>query len=343
MVYDYAVAKRNVNSAERILDLARARGSITNRDAVQRLRISRQAVHRHLDELVARGQLRVEGAGRAVRYVPTERSWAKTYRLRSLAEDAVWREMDATPLVAELGARAREILSYATTEIVNNAIDHSGGKKVEVRLDLRRGVAQLGVEDDGVGAFAHLRKQLGLPTEPDAIAEMSKGRVTTAPDRHSGEGLFFVSKAADAFRLEANGHAWIVDNRRDDYAIGPSTVRVGTRASVEIAADTTKTLRALFDAFTEDFQFTKTRIVVRLFEHGVEFVSRSEAKRVLAGLEKFREVVLDFRGVRMVGQGFADEVFRVWARAHPGTVLRSENASDDVEFMIRRATAAAPG
>ena len=40
------------------------------------------------------------------------------------------------------------------------------------------------------------------------------------------------------------------------------------------------------------------------------------------GLERFREVVLDFAGVDAIGQGFADEVFRVWARAHAGTRLQ---------------------
>jgi hypothetical protein len=30
-----------------------------------------------------------------------------------------------------------------------------------------------------------------------------------------------------------------------------------------------------------------------------------------AGLERFRDVIVDFRGVQEVGQGFVDEVFRV--------------------------------
>lgn len=333
------MARRIVNPTERILALARERGAVTNREAVASLRISRQAVHRHLEELVKAGRLRVEGAGRSVRYLPTDRSWSKKYRLTSLAEDEVWREVDASEVVRDLGANARQILGYAITEIVNNAIDHSGGKTVEVVVERGRGVVELAVRDDGIGAFEHIRSTLGLDTHLDAIAEVSKGRVTTAPDRHTGEGLFFVSKAADHFRLLANGHEWIVDNRRDDIAVAPSKVIKGTTARVEIASDTPKTLRSLFDAFTEDYEFVKTRIVVRLFEHGTEFVSRSEAKRLLFGLEKFRDVVLDFRGVRMIGQAFADEVFRVWPRAHPTTAVRYERASEDVEFMIRRALA----
>lgn len=328
--------RKIVNTADAVLRLARVRKTLTNREVAAQLHISRQAVHRHLERLVARGVLAREGKGRAARYVWAERRWSKSFPIRGLAEDAVWSELDATPLTRELAPNVRSIIAYVVTEAVNNAIDHSRGKRVSVEADLDDDL-RLRVRDDGVGAFAHVRAELGLPSELDAVAELSKGKVTTAPERHTGEGLFFMSKIADSFRLESNGRAWIVDNRRDDVAIGPSEIERGTLLSFEIARRTKKTLRALFDAYTDEFEFVKTRIVVRLFEHGVEFVSRSEAKRLLFGLEKFREVVLDFRGVVAIGQGFADEVLRVWANAHPETVIRHENATDDVEFMIRRA------
>ena len=45
---------------------------------------------------------------------------------------------------------------------------------------------------------------------------------------------------------------------------------------------------------------------------GVEFVSRSEAKRLLAELDKFSEITFDYKGVEKVGQGFVDEIYRVW-------------------------------
>ncbi len=66
-------------------------------------------------------------------------------------------------------------------------------------------------------------------------------------------------------------------------------------------------------------------------------MSRSEAKRLIHGLERFREVVLDFSGVDAVGQGFADEVFRVWAGAHPEVLLDPTNMNEAVAFMVERA------
>ena len=82
---------------------------------------------------------------------------------------------------------------------------------------------------------------------------------------------------------------------------------------------------------------SKTRAVIRLLAIGTEFVSRSQAKRLVNGLEKFREVVLDFKGVDIVGQGFADEVFRVWAKEHPEVNLIPTDMNDAVAFMVERA------
>ena len=80
----------------------------------------------------------------------------------------------------------------------------------------------------------------------------------------------------------------------------------------------------------------KTRTVVRLFGLGVRFISRSEAKRLMRGLDRFSEVVLDFAGVEEVGQGFVDEILRVWPSRHPGTTIEPVGMTGPVEFMVRR-------
>ena len=71
-------------------------------------------------------------------------------------------------------------------------------------------------------------------------------------------------------------------------------------------------------------------------------VSRSEAKRLVADLDRFREVILDFTGVTGVGQGFVDQIFRVWARAHPEVKLVPREMNAAVEFMVRRGTPRGP-
>ena len=66
-----------------------------------------------------------------------------------------------------------------------------------------------------------------------------------------------------------------------------------------------------------------------------DYVSRSEAKRLLVNLDRFSEIELDMRNVQQVGQGFADEIFRVFTSKHPEIVIRAINASQAVEAMIR--------
>ncbi len=303
------------------------------------LGVTRQTAHRHLRELVDEGLLTVEGAGRATRYRRPELVNAGRYPTAGLEEDRVWAALGGPgSIAAQLTTPAEAVLHYALTELVNNAIDHSGAPEVAVEIVERDGVVELRVEDEGVGIFRHLRDRLELESELAALQELHKGKVTTMPSRHTGEGIFFTSKAVDRFEIASGRLLWIVDNRRRDMAVGDLDPPVrGTRVRCEIDRDDPRDLGAVFAEFTDRFEFNRTRTIIRLFSIGTEFVSRSEAKRLVRGLDRFREVVLDFEGVRLVGQGFADEVFRVWASAHPEVRLVPVGMSEPVAFMVERA------
>ena len=73
--------------------------------------------------------------------------------------------------------------------------------------------------------------------------------------------------------------------------------------------------------------------------HAGRLISRSEARRLLQRLTEFTHVTLDFSGVEVVGQGFCDEVFRVFARRHPEIALEPVGMHDAVAFMVARARA----
>ncbi|HVV52439.1 MAG TPA: ATP-binding protein [Polyangia bacterium] len=304
--------------------------------------ISRQAAHRHLAALVETGRLTTEGRGRAVRYrSATSLPFVRRYP-RAVAEDRVWSELSSTlPALGELGPDARSVFQYAFTEMLNNAIEHSGAKEIEVRFEaIPRGLA-FEIVDQGRGAFANLRRTLRLPSELDALAQLSKGKLTTLPLGHTGEGIFFTSKVADRFTLESGTLRWEVDNLRADVGVGEVLPpRRGTRVRFEAATRVRRKLAEVFAEFTDDLEFAKTRVIVKLFALGTRFISRSEARRVALGLDRFREVVFDYRGIEEVGQAFVDEIYRVWATAHPGVRLTSVGANRAVAFMLRRAGAA---
>ncbi len=137
------------------------------------------------------------------------------------------------------------------------------------------------------------------------------------------------------FSLEANGHRFAVDNLEGDIGLGQG-VDIGTAVTLALDLDTTRDLVAVFAAFTADGDFVRTIPRVELVHHGSEFLSRSQAKRFALGLERFRQVVLDFTGVELVGQGFADELFRVWQSEHPEVELTVTGANRGVALMIGR-------
>lgn len=325
--------------ARDLAGLLAAHGSVSSGELAAALGVSRQAAHAQLRREVAAGRLAPSGSGRGARYVPVSTLESRfSYPVATSAEDRIVSDLERRiAALQELDRETATAFSYVAGEMLNNAIDHSEGSTIEVSVRVGEHTVELTIGDDGVGAFERVRAARGLESHVEAAAELTKGKVTSMPDRHSGEGIFFSSRVAQRFELHANGHALIVDAPRDDVALLAEPPRAGTLVHAVLARPPRRTLRQVFDAFTEDFAFVRTRTVVKLFGLGRDFLSRSEAKRLLHGLERFREIVLDFQGVPGVGQAFADEVFRVWARAHPSSVLEPIAMNDDVRFFVERA------
>src|SRR5262245_30867695 len=224
--------------------------------------------------------------------------------------------------------------------MINNAIDHSDGR--EVRVEVRRDAldSEILVEDDGEGIFVKIQRALGLRDPREAILELAKGKLTTAPENHSGEGIFFTSRVMDGFEIESHHLRFSHQARADDHIREQAADTPGTRVSMRLANDSPRRLREVFDQFTdpEESTFDKTVVPLRLAQHeGDKLVSRSQAKRVAHRFERFKRVELDFTGVEEIGQAFADEVFRVFARAHPEIRIVPLNTAPAVAQMIRRA------
>jgi anti-sigma regulatory factor (Ser/Thr protein kinase) len=330
-----------VAPAARVRALVERRGEVANRDLARALRISPATSHRLLQALVIGGVLQRLGRGRAARY--RLRPVRHRFRLAGLEEDRVWQQVAAELLrVRPLAADELHSLQYAASEIVNNAIEHSGGRSVAVEVAFEAAATTvMTIRDDGVGVFRRLSTDFGFRTPQDAIVQLEKGKLTTDPARHSGEGLFFSSKAVARFRLESQRVAWIVDNLVDDTAVGPSPVQRGTQVTLTIVAGKTPRLESVLAAYTdaETLAFTRTRSTVKLAGYGTALMSRSEARRIVQRLAEFSHVALDFSGVEVVGQGFCDEVFRVFARQHPEVSIEPVGMNDAIAFMVARARA----
>ena len=287
------------------------------------------------DALEARVKARHPSRISAKANQPATANWEKEFPLANLQEHEVWKEV-VTDLHLDLTCGAGGIFPYAFSEMLNNAIEHSEGTSVTIKFFKGSETWAFEIIDDGCGVFYKIMTGFKLQNVFEAVAELTKGKQTTAPKGHTGEGIFFTSKAVDIFELSSDGIQWSVDNLISDFTVTKRASRWGTRVFCRLGVDTKRDLTAVFKEFTVNHEFVRTRPVVKLFETGLTFISRSEARRLLSGLGKFEEIQLDFEKVESVGQGFVDEVFRVWLTDNPSKKIIPINMNSEVEFMVMR-------
>lgn len=313
---------------------------------VEEFGISRQAINKHMRKLIDEKLVKKTGDRKSVVYdfVPLEH-WEKTFSLDGLKEDVVFRN-DIKGKLLDLPDNVFNVWNYGFAEMLNNAIDHSEGGSVTVIVDRNIHGISMGIVDDGIGIFNKIKRDLDLDDVFFSLLELSKGKVTSDPKRHSGEGIFFTSRMFDDFVIVSGELVYthqagidkddVLDVLHDwhDKKIN------GTYIYMYLKNDSPITTEEVFNDFTgSDFTFSKTIVPVELARFGNEnLVSRSQAKRMLLRVDKFEFIVLDFKGVDSIGQGFADEVFRVFANDHPKITISVINTSQNIDNMISHVT-----
>jgi anti-sigma regulatory factor (Ser/Thr protein kinase)/uncharacterized protein (DUF1330 family) len=314
------------------------------RHYADRLGISRVAANKYIQRLEREGWIARSGPSTHPVFSPGyKRRVAHLYSLTDLEEHVVWGS-DFKPYFS-LTPNIQSIVSHGFTEMVNNAIDHSAGKSVFIWASQDEGTLRIIISDDGVGIFKKITDAFNLPDMRQALFELAKGKLTTDPSKHTGEGVFFTSRMFDSFEISANGlqfnhdvdlpHDWL----QEASGIFPD----GTAVHMQIALNSKRTAKEVYAQFTdapEDYDFSKTIVPMNLARFGDEqLVSRSQAKRLIARFDRFRTVILDFADVQEVGQAFADELFRVYGSAHREVQLVPKNMTEQVEKMWLRAVA----
>jgi anti-sigma regulatory factor (Ser/Thr protein kinase) len=328
-----------------VANVAKHPGDIVRRTA-EKFDCSRQAVHRHIQRLLEEGALVESGKTRSRTYALAELlSWSQSFAVASCGDEAdIWLRY-LRDLLRPLASNVMDIWQYGFTEMFNNALDHAQASTITVDFTKTAAGSVVIIRDDGVGIFRKIQAALGLLDERHAVLELAKGKFTTDPKRHSGEGIFFSSRIFDRFSITSGSVNFSHQAKAQEDWILEAEESGGTTVRMELGNHTARSINKLFRQFTsdDDFGFTRTVVPVRLAQYGDDnLISRSQAKRLIVRFEKFRTVVLDFKGVTMIGQAFADEVFRVFALAHPEVELNPLNANKEVSQMIAHVLAANP-
>lgn len=275
-----------------------------------------------------------------------------TYRCEEpLSEDRIF-YTDIVPFLRDISEESQRIWGYVFTEIMNNAIEHAKGKVIGCRLKKDYLYTEISITDDGIGIFRniieHLNERTGQKaTTEDAILELYKGKFTSDSSCHSGEGIFFSSKMMREFVIWSDSSVYAYgygDRERlvESHLIAYYTrfLKIGTMVVMKLENQTERKPKEVFDMYaTVDEGFVHTIIPIKEVCQYGEPVARSQARRILYRLEEFRKVEFDFDGVEFMGQGFADEVFRVFQNKYPDLELVPVNANESVLGMVRHVTA----
>lgn len=339
---------------EKILEKAQEKGQIRTAQLSTAFGVSRQYVSMLIAQLVEEKSLVRIGSTRNAFYVLPEYAKAhpeilpnkffKRLKNTGLEEHKILAEIEEKfPQISELKEHIRNIFTFAFSEMLNNAIEHSDSRSISVEISVTDDNLWFIVSDSGVGVFRNVMQKKKLKSELEAVQDILKGKTTTIPKSHTGQGIFFTSKASDVFILDSFGLQMTVNNKTHDVTVKKIGVtKRGTRVIFRIKIDSHKHLSDVFKKYTNladesDYGFDKTEIRVKLYTAGGVNISRSQARRILHGLEKFRIIVFDFDKVPMIGQAFADEIYRVFHNKYPNIELQETNINEAVKFMIERA------
>ncbi len=342
-----------MKNKDKILYLIEKRGKVTSREIMSEIDVSRQYVNLVVSSLVAEGKAIKLGGTRGAFYISKKYMvehpeilptiFKKKYVNELLEEHKILLEIeDKLPQIKTLSENVRSIFTFSFSEMFNNAIEHSSSKFISIVVSLQSGVLLFNVNDSGVGVFRNIMRKKNLKSEMEAVQDLLKGKTTTMPKSHSGEGIFFTSKSSDKFVLSSFDYVLEIDTLSNDIFVRNSHgVKRGTHVSFAIATDSARHLDEVFKKYTNingdsDYGFDKTEIRVKLFTSGGIHISRSQARRILHGLEKFKVIVFDYQNVPLVGQAFVDEIYRVFQNLHPDIILENENMSEAVKFMVER-------
>ena len=316
-------------------------------DIVKATGFSRAYINRFFQELQNEGKIVLLGRANRARYALTKTaqeakkellSVSRILRNKNLSEDlALDKIKQDTGIFLDLPKNIADIVDYGFTEMLNNAIEHSRSLEIAIKMERDKSGVSFEVIDSGIGIFKHVMRKRNLKNELEAIQDILKGKQTTAPKEHTGEGIFFTSRAADTLTIRSSKKKLIFHNILDDVFIKDAKHVKGTRVIFTISLKSKRKLADVFRKHSGDsYEFSKTKVIVRLYKIDTEYISRSQARRILSGLDSFEEITLDFNGVETVGQAFADEVFRIWQSHHNRARIITQNANKNIDLMINR-------
>lgn len=317
---------------------------------MENFQISVTTVKRYIKECLEREIIK-EDETSICTYTLVEESYRLDYEnSENLNEDTIYFK-DIEPLLNNTTKGAKSIWAYSFMEMMNNAIEHSNADKISCYVKKDYLYTEISIVDNGIGIFKNIQQFLEETlcktiSYQDVLVELYKGKLTTNKKNHSGEGIFFTSKALNEFVIWSDDTILSYGCLEREKFVHSHLIayytrlnKIGTMVTMKLENQTTRKLGEVFDMFAPiDEGFVRTRIPMKEVCPYGEPIARSQARRILHRLEEFKEVELDFTDIEFMGQGFADEIFRVFQNDHPDVKMIPINANRSILGMIKHVT-----
>lgn len=327
------------------------KGVVSN--IVETFSVSSTSVYRYLDCMVRKGIIKKD-KNKKSGYELVERTVKFEYfPIKTKLEEDIIYHRDILPFFENINDNTQKIWYHAFTEIMNNAIDHAQAECIVCEIYQNLLNSTILIRDDGIGIFNKIveynKKVMGKHITPDeAVAELFAGKFTTDITNHSGEGIFFTSRLVDKFIIYSDGRFFGHDSYdyeqlcnlfewKDTSNVDILMKQKGTIVMMVLSNHSRRNIDEVLNSFSDpDRGFFKTQLLIKNVIPNGDPVSRSQAKRLYNGFDRFEEVELDFKGIENIGQAFTHELFIVFNRNYPRVKLSIKNANPRVENMIKR-------
>ncbi|HED38136.1 MAG TPA: DUF4325 domain-containing protein [Ignavibacteria bacterium] len=325
-----SISKRSKEVAEFILETIKIDHRNVVRITSKKYGISRQAVHVHLKRLINDGLISSYGITNQKIYHLNKSRFTFKYEIDECNPEIVVKDLKINKIPDD----AKEILNLCIYEIINNAKEHSGCKNIKVTIKRSIFNTEIAISDDGIGIFKNIQNNMiNWKSERSILFQIIKGGFTTKPIKHSGIGLFTCMHLLDELCIKSG----TIDFSIKKTKIGKKIE--GTFIKMRINNYTHKVSSKIISNFINKGKIIKTVVPIIQLQniHDEKLISRSQAKYLMNRLNMVKTVVLDFKLVTMIGNSFADEIFRVFHSNNKHVSLLPINMNENVRKAVLRA------
>ncbi len=343
ILVDNCFINNTMNSSAKIKQFILTNISLHQKDiiytAINQFGISRQAVLKHMNQLIDDNKVKASGKTRDRRYklIP-QVNFNKTIPIKSDYTSYEGIQKNILIHLESLSKNLFQICEYSIEALVSNIVDHANASSIYVKLFLTYSDLHIVISDNGSGLFENIKSKLDLSSTQLAALEIAKGPITTDPLHQSGDGLNTIFHLFDRIKVDSSGFGLCYTNKNNQWKIDYSKQKQGTRIHLQINPNSSRTCDKIFQKlFNEEKQAFRIPISLLKDPSKNSLNSKLNAKSIFWNINYLEEIQFDFYHIDLIGPAFADELVRQSRSINRDAVIDWVNYNITVDLLMKRA------